>query len=350
MKPYIIGETAYNHQGDIHYLKRMIDDIAEIGLQAVKFHLLLNPESYLQNKHPLIKKIKEWIFTEKEWDEIINYSKQKGLDMIALCDDLDSLKFIKKYHRDLKGIEIHASSLNDYFLLEEARDFPNSVILGIGGSTLDEIEYAVNFLKQRGKEDIILMYGFQSYPTDYTQINLAKMQKLKNLFNLPVGYADHTAYDDKYNVDISVMAAAMGINILEKHYTPDYGVKRIDYHAAVGKKQMKQIKDKMELYLTVLGDGSLSMSDSELKYGNTGPMKKAIVARRPIKKGEKLTFSNLCFKRTEEESPVPQKMFINLLGIEAYQDIDKDEIIDFSKVKYRFNKQSYSDLTGGLED
>lgn len=41
--PYIIGETAYNHEGDLNYLYKMIDDISEIKLNAVKFHLLLNP-------------------------------------------------------------------------------------------------------------------------------------------------------------------------------------------------------------------------------------------------------------------------------------------------------------------
>jgi sialic acid synthase SpsE len=38
-KLYIIGETAYNHEGDINYLHKMIDDIAELELNAVKVRL-----------------------------------------------------------------------------------------------------------------------------------------------------------------------------------------------------------------------------------------------------------------------------------------------------------------------
>ena len=52
--PYLIAETAYNHEGDFSYLKRMVDGIAHTGANAVKFHMLLNPESYMQRKHPLI--------------------------------------------------------------------------------------------------------------------------------------------------------------------------------------------------------------------------------------------------------------------------------------------------------
>lgn len=348
LKPYIIGETAYNHEGDIDYLFKMINDIAVIGLNAVKFHLLLNPNSYLQKKHPLISETRKWIFSKQEWEKILNYARKKTLDIVALCDDVDSIKFVNDKFKDIFAVEIHSTSLNDYFLLEEASRFSNKIILGIGGSTLNEIQYAVDFLVGLGKREILLMYGFQSFPTNYNNVNLLKMKKLQKLFDLPVGYADHTAYNDVNNEIVSSMASMMGVNILEKHYTPDPGKKRIDYQSAVGKKKMKKIKDMMSLFLKVYGSGSLEMTDAEKKYGNTGPMKKAIVARRDIEKGEELSLENLWFKRTEEESTVKQYCFLNLIGLKTIRDIKEDEIIDFSKVKYRFAKKSYSDLTGGL--
>lgn len=351
IKPYIIGETAYNHEGDYNYLKRMVKDIGDIGLNAVKFHLLLQLEDYLQKDHPLIEKMKKWIFSKNEWKKIFKLADELDLDIINLCDDIESLRFINnQVNIDIKAIEIHASSLNDYYLLKAASNFSGKVILGIGGSTLDEIESAVRILQENNKRDILLIYGFQSYPTNYKDINLSKLLKIKELFELPVGYADHTGYDDENNVDISVMCAAMGINILEKHYSPEPGVERIDYQSAVGKKKMNEIKRKMDLYLSVYGDGNLSLSESELKYGNTGPMKKAIVARKNIKPGEKLNTDNLWFKRTESETNINQTEFKNLLGLEAKETIKKDEIVDYSKVIYEFQKQSYEDLTGGLEE
>ncbi|MFZ5969489.1 MAG: N-acetylneuraminate synthase family protein [Bacillota bacterium] len=348
MESYIIGETAYNHEGDFQYLKRMITDIYEVGLNAVKFHLLLDPYSYFQKKHPLAEDIKKWMFCKEQWDDLIEFSHKNKLDVIALCDDIESIKFINERHKDIKAIELHATSLNEYYMLKEVIDFPNQIILGIGGSTLDEIAYAVDFLKKNGKNDILLMYGFQAYPTDYQDINLSKMIKIKDLFNLAIGYADHTAFNDENNIDISVMAAATGFHILEKHYTPDFGVERVDYHAAVGKAQMRAIKKKMELYLNIFGDGSISMSIPETNYGNTGPMKKAVVAKKDIYKGEKLCLDHLCFKRTEEESTIRQKDFKGLIGLEVLVDMKEDEIIDFSKVKYHFKKAAYSDVTGGL--
>jgi len=338
LKPYIIGETAYNHEGDINYLLKVVDEIAKIKLNAVKFHLLLNPESYMQKKHPLIGEIKKWIFNKKQWDDIIDCSNEKKLDVIGLCDDVESIEYILKNGKNVDAIELHAAGLNDYFLLDAVSGSNKQIILGIGGSSIDEIQHAVNFLRNKGRNNILLMYGFQSYPTRYTDINLSKMLKIRDLFNLPVGYADHTAFDDPHNEIVSVMGAMMGIHILEKHCTLDYGKKRIDYHAAVGKKQMSRIKELMKLVLMVYGDGELKMSKAELEYGNVGSMKKAIVAKKFIKKGEKLCLDNLWFKRTGEKSYIKQYQFLQLIGLEATQDIKKDEIVDFRKVKYEFKK------------
>lgn len=350
MKPYIIGETAYHHEGNQDYLKRMIIDIAEAELDGVKFHLLLDPASYMQKQHPLFKATQMFTFNRDIWSGLFSLASNQGLDIVALCDDIQSINFIIQDHPDITAVELHATSINDYFMLNKAAFFPGKVILGISGSTVDEIDYAVNILRNQGKEDLLLMYGFQSYPTDYRDINLFKMLKLRDLFQLPVGYADHTGFDDENNLFISAMGAAMGINILEKHYTPEPGVKRIDYQAAVGKKDLIKIKKLMQLYLSVYGSGSLAMSKSELIYGNTGPMKKALVARRKIEKGEKLSLENLWFKRSSANSPISQKQLFNMVGLEALRDIEEDELIDYSNINYLYKTSDYSDLTGGLEE
>lgn len=331
--PYIIGETAYNHEGDIKYLYRMIDDISDLNLDAVKFHMMLDIDEYAHPEHPIKNTIKSFLFSEKEWDDIIRYSKQKGLDVIILCDDTKSISFINKNHPEIAAMEIHAVCINDINLLKEASSFRNTVILGIGGCSEEEIGYAVDFLRKNSKKDIVLIYGFQNYPTDYSEINLSKMLKIKKQFDLPVGYADHTAFDDENNEYVSSMAVAMGINILEKHYTPDHGIQRIDHQAAVGKHRMEKIKKYMELAFKVYGRENAGMSKAELKYGETGPMKKAIVACMDIKKGEELSLDKICFKRTPERSSVSQIDLLKLAGLKVIKDIKKDEIIDFSKLE-----------------
>lgn len=330
-RPYIIAETAYNHEGDITYLYGMIDELADLQVSAVKFHLLLNLESYMEKTHPLFSQLKTWLFSKQQWTDIIEYTQQKHLDIVALCDDIDSIKFLNK-KKNIRALEIHATSINDYFMLNEAAEFSGRIILGVGGSTHEEVSHAVDILKAKKKRDILLIYGFQSYPTKYADINLSKMTQLRELFNLPVGYADHTGFNDPYNEVLSVAAAMMGFEVLEKHYTLNPGKKRIDYEAAVGKEQLAKIKDLMEIALLAHGHTTVAMSKAERQYGGVGPMKKAIVAKKSIAKGDKLSLENLWFKRTEVKSKIPQYDFLKLIGHEAKEDIKKDEVIDYSKL------------------
>ena len=79
------------------------------------------------------------------------------------------------------------------------------------------------------------------------------------------------------------------------------------------------------------------MSDAEKKYGDVGPMKKAIVARKNIPEGTILTIDDLAYKRTTESSYLSQQDLLHLVGSKTKMNVTKDEIIDYNKVNYKFN-------------
>lgn len=341
MKPYIIAETAYNHEGNSTELIEMIDDVSKLKLNAIKFHLMLDVDSYITKDHELNKKYKEWRLSKFNWRVIINHALNNNLDVVALCDDIDSLKFIKEEYGDnpYVSIELHPITIIDFNMLYELRSYKGKIILGIGGCTIEEIEKVINYVNSN---KIILMYGFQVYPTDYSLINLSKIKHLKEIFKVPIGYADHTAFDDPNNVYISTLAASMGINILEKHYTMYEGQKRVDYQAAVGYTKMKQIKEKMEIALNVYGNDMIMMSNDEKEiYGKVGPMRKALVAKKNIKKGQTIYLNDLCYKRTSKVSNLNYDDIRKVVSSKAKKNIKKDKVIDYSdfeqdKVEYNY--------------
>lgn len=215
-------------------------------------------------------------------------------------------------------------------------------MLGVGGSTLDQVKYAIDLLKGNKKEDIFLMYGFQNYPTDYKDINLDKISLIRDMFQLPVGYADHTDPVDVNNEIVSTVAILKGVNVLEKHFTLDVTEKRVDSQAAVSLKQMEKIKELSQLMFIINGKGGLDMSEAELKYGDTGPMKKAIVARNNISKDQIIEARDLAYKRTESSSYIEQKDFYSIVGLKATENIETDEVINYSNVEYKFNVSDVS--------
>lgn len=341
-KPYLIGETAFHHQGDMSFLKQLIDYGIEAKVDAIKFHLLLDLDDYFVKKHEAYGALKEWLLNEDQWKEIITYNESKGIDSIVLCNDPRAVDFVLNYKgSSINAIELHATGLNDYHLLEKASKFKGTVILGVGGSKIDEISYAIDLLNKLGQNDIFLMYGFQNYPTRYEDINLKKMAKLKNLFGLPMGYADHTDPANELNEVITTLGLAMGVNVCEKHFTHAIGEKRIDSQAAVSLEQLKKVRALMEIISISIGDGNLKMSEGELAYGDTGPMKKAIVAETQIKKGEVISLDKIGFKRTNESTYMMQYFLPKLIGLRASRNIDKDEFVDFSNVAYEFKKENF---------
>jgi len=339
--PYLIGETAFHPEGDLTFLKELITHAADLKCNAVKLHLLMDLDDYMVADHAAIEVLRPWCFGAEANLEAVTFAIEKDLDVILLCNDAKSLDWVLNCNLDIKAIELHATGLNDYFLLEKAVAFKGTVILGVGGSTLDEIKYAIDFLKNRGQEDIFLMHGFQNYPTDFKDIQLGKMQQLETLFQLPVGYADHTDPADEDNAAISVLGIAMGFNVLEKHFTHHFGKKRIDAQAAVSLDSMKNIRRLMDKAYAAYGDGSMQMSAAEKKYGNTGPMKKAIVARVDIPAGTTLTLEHIAFKRTNVGTYIKQNQLGTLIGLVSKTAIAKDEMIDFSKVDYEFQAADF---------
>lgn len=334
-KPYIIGETAFHHEGEKDFLYELIDVASNLGLDAIKFHSILDLDDYFVKNHDGYEVIEKIILSKELLLDVIEYANKKNLDVVLLCNDRKSLEWANENHHLIKMIEIHATGINDVFLLDRASKFPKTVIIGTGGGTLDEINFAVKYLNSQGKKDILLMHGFQNYPTNYEDICLERIERLKNLFNLPVGYADHTDPLDENNEWLSVLGLTKGALVIEKHFTTKFGEKRIDAQSAVSIEQMKKIVELSNVvYKSLSLNNPFNYSDAELKYGETGPMKKALVANTFIKKGETITEDKVAFKRTMKSSNIAQKDFINMIGFVAKEDIQLDEIIDYNKVSY----------------
>jgi len=257
MTPYIIADTTYNHEGDIQYLYRMVDELADIKVDAVKFHLLFNIDGYMARTHPAYEKIKKMLIPSEQWYNIIHYAKLKGLDVVLLCDDIASIKYAMK--QDINEVELHSSAITDTKLLSEAAKYDMRMMLGVGGATFPEIREALDFFDE--SISMTLMYGFNGWSTIPWDIQLCRMQKISKGFGLPVGYADHTNWCHPINTVVSCAAAFNGFPLLEKHYTCDPGVERVDYKESVGKEQMREIRRLMMLASEIYGDGSMSEAE-----------------------------------------------------------------------------------------
>ena len=77
------------------------------------------------------------------------------------------------------------------------------------------------------KKDLIVLHCNSAYPTPLKDANLNVMKTLKKL-RTKVGYSDHTT-----GIEVSIAAASMGAEIIEKHFTINKKLKGPDHKAKV---------------------------------------------------------------------------------------------------------------------
>ena len=209
--------------------------------------------------------------------------------------------------------------------LKKELPLSTKVVLGVGGTNVDEIDHAINYLKH---PNILLMFGFQNYPTIYKDVNLNKIRKIMKLFdNFEYGYADHTAWDSVHNELVTLLGAASGMSYIEKHITTHYGENRVDWPAAISIDMFNSLHEKVKILDGLNGNGAMAMNKGELSYSIFGPMKKAAIFKKDVKKGDILSIEMIKFIRTKEISDLSQLDVVQAIGKSLSQNISKGAIL-----------------------
>ncbi len=310
----LIAETAWHHDGDYNFFKNLVTELSiKTKADYIKFHITLDVDEYMHTDHPGYNWAKERIFSEKQWNNIFNIALENNKKLMLLFNDKKAIDFGMKYKPEL--VEIHSVCLNDIKLLNHLKsklDKNTSVVLGIGGTDVYEVEEAINLIDS---DNIILMHGFQNYPTKYEDINFLKINKIINLYPMyKHGYADHTAWNNKNNVLITTLGAAQNMSFIEKHVTTNTGEGRTDWQAAISIENFNKIHEQLNILSAIKGGGQLSLNDGEKSYSTFGAMKKAAILNQDIKNGEKLTLEVFDFKRTGQSSNLSQVDILSSLN------------------------------------
>ena len=218
---FIIAEIGINHNGSVNLAKKMIDIAVTTGCDAVKFQkrtvdivytkeeLAKERKSVFGNTNGDLKRGLE--FGEEEYREIDEYCKKKGIMWFASCWDENSVDFMEKF--DIPCYKIASASLTDDNLLKYTRSKGKPIMLSTGMSTMEQIRHAVSVL---GEDNLIILHCTSTYPSNSEETNLRVIETFRKEFTCPIGYSGH-----ERGVTPSVLAAALGAAVVERHITTD---------------------------------------------------------------------------------------------------------------------------------
>ena len=325
---FIIAEAGVNHNGDINLAYQLCEAAKMAGADAIKFQIFDTGELVTKKakkaeyqkkndgcsntQYDMLKKLE---LSKEEFKKVASYCSKIGIKFLATAFDDSSLEFL--YSLGVDTIKIPSGEITNLPYLIKVSKMWNKIILSTGMATIDEIKNAHSVLSQNGAQ-IVVLHCTTEYPAPLQTVNLNAMRYLGEALGLEYGYSDHTE-----GIEVSLAAVALGAIVIEKHFTLDRLLEGPDHLASIEPDDLKRLVDSVRHIETALGENDKIVSEAEMK--NRLVVRKSIVAKKDIKKGDLLTDDNITTKRPGT-GITPMKWF-EVLGTRAKKDFKKDELI-----------------------
>jgi len=302
-KVFIIAEAGVNHNGDVKIAKKMVDIAVWAGADAVKFQTF-NPEHVMSKHAPkaayqkkttnsaesqldMIRKLR---LGEEEHKDIMEHCKDRNIMFLSTPFDLDSVDLLERLGLDI--FKIPSGEIRNLPYLRKIGALKKKVIISSGMADMGEMQKAIDVLIEAGtaKDDIVVLHCTTEYPALKEDANLLAIPAIRNTLEVKVGYSDHTL-----GIEIAIAAVALGVSVIEKHFTLDKNAEGPDHKASLEPEELKRMVDAVRNTEKALGDGIKKPSISEEK--NKFAIRKSLVVVKKIKKGEPFTAEAVMAKR-----------------------------------------------------
>jgi len=328
---FIIAEAGVNHNGSIDVAKKLIDEASNAGADAVKFQTfkakdLVSKKAQKaeyqkkttdkkESQFDMIKKLELNVEMHKE---LISYCNIKNIMFLSSPFDLDSIKLLDEL--GLLVFKIPSGEITNLLYLRHIGKLNKKVILSTGMADINEIKDALDTLISNGtqKENITVLHANTMYPTPLKDVNLRAMITIGNTFDIAFGYSDHTL-----GIEVDIAAVAMGARCIEKHFTLDSTMEGPDHKASLEPGELKSMVRAIRNIEVALGSSIKKPSNSERP--NMQVVRKSIVAKKNIKKGDVLCEQNLVIKRPG--NGISPMRWDDIIGTYATKNYSEDDLI-----------------------
>lgn len=334
----IIAEAGVNHNGDIEIAKRLIDVAVEAKVDFIKFQSfiaekLVSPKAKKadyqhknigDNDDSQFNMLKRLELSHENHLVLMKYCSEKKIKFLSTAFDIEGLHYLN--HLDLPLYKVPSGEITNYPYLKTIAQFGKPVILSTGMSTEDEIRDAINIFLEFGltKELITVLHCNTEYPTPMKDVNLNAMISIRNMFQVKVGYSDHTL-----GIEIPIAAVALGATVIEKHFTLDRNLPGPDHIASLEPNELiSMVNGIRNIELAINGDGIKKPANSELK--NILITRKSIHVNKFLPKGHIICENDIIALRPGDGiSPMAWNQIIGKTLIVEKQQFDKLQHSDF---------------------
>ena len=267
--PFFIAEIGNNHNGSIELAKNMMKICKELGVDAVKFQvkdietafskeLLDKPYEGSNSFGKTYREHKEALeFSKEELKIIFDYAKELDIICFATPFDKKSIKILEELNNPI--YKISSFHVTDFELIKAIAETSKPIILSTGMSSIEEIDKAVDIIREF-HEKLIILQCTSSYPTEDQDIHLNAIPFLKDRYHCNVGFSSH----EKGTV-IAAASITLGARVIERHFTLDRTMKGPDHASSVEPSGMELIIKRTKKLFAALGSNEKKVLDCELE-------------------------------------------------------------------------------------
>ncbi len=255
---FVIAEIGINHDGSAEQAMRLIDAAADCGADAVKFQtfradrlMVRSTDRLAQQEEGSESAFQMFRRLELSWEDhkrLKARADSRGVLFLSTPFDEESADFLDSL--GVAAFKIASSDLTHLPLLRHLARKGKPLLLSTGMSHLDEVGEAVTTLRESGASDIVLLHCVSSYPASPDSLNLKAIQTLRERFDLPVGFSDHSE-----GIFFSLIAAALGARVIEKHFTLDRRAPGPDHKVSIEPKDLRELVSQLSQVDASLGNG-----------------------------------------------------------------------------------------------
>jgi sialic acid synthase SpsE len=331
---FVIAEAGANHNRDLGIARELIDVAADAGADAVKFQVYSGKALY-SRKTPRFSYLEgvsdkptqdllEDAALPREWlPELASYAGERGIPFFATPFDhvaVDELADV-----GVPAFKIASFELVDLELIRVTAEAGRPLILSCGMATYGEIEDALGAARRGGATEVSLLRCASLYPAPPATMNLRAMATMRAAFGVPVGLSDHTE-----GIAVPLGGAALGMELLEKHFTLDRSMPGPDHPFAIEPDELRALVAGIREVEAAMGHGRLE-GPSEEEAGEMYRLaRRSIVAAAAIPTGSTIAREQLTVKRPGF-GIAPKHMDL-VVGRTARVDIEEDDIVTWDMV------------------
>lgn len=279
MNPYVIAEAAQGYEGSVDLALLLVRAAAAGRADAVKFQIVyLDDLAEPGYQHAAL--FEQLELSDSDWARVHDAARKAGLAFYADVFGARAAGLARELGVD--GVKIHSTSFFDESMFDDVASWAPRLLLSIGGIEIDELrDFAPRVAKVADRS--IVMYGFQAEPTATEDNHLRRIDAVRSLLGVDVGFMDHSAGDGPDTMTLSAMALALGVTVFEKHIGLDAELELEDYVSALPPSAFRTYVESLRRLSSALGSPDLQLRDVERGYRSRAV--KRVVAVRPLAAG-----------------------------------------------------------------